>query len=472
MTLCVCGITGLQLYWNYQNYQSTLRNFMRDSNEALEQAVASEMDLRREGIILQVKQWLNDTSLFAITCNTKNRKRETVFTLKDAGSNAKGISFSINAVKEPLDTITPAAKKIFIDHFAATIVKEDLKKGIVYYYTQRLGDSLHVVFEKSKLEPGTLHALYAAELKRKDISANFEIAPSDTTLYLTRFVNASLRRPYDKEMVRAGLQQPGSYFLTKMKWLIITSLLLIIVTLVCYVYTIRTLFSQHKLNRLKDDFISNMTHELNTPLSAIRICTEALQTLQPDARRSAEYLEIIRQQAEKLSGLSESILAARQPAFSKGAFATVSLAAVMGAAIDDLSAQVQQSGAVIAFAGGSEPYYVKGDAGSLKHIFVNLIDNAIRYHVTMPQVQITIMDAKQHVRVTVADHGPGIPPEYHKKVFEKFFRIPTGNLHDVKGYGLGLSYVAQVVENHRGMISVSDQPNGTGAIFTIEIPKA
>ena len=139
MTLCVAGITGLQLYWNYQNYQSTTKSFSHDINEALRVAVDREIDSRNDSIVAKFKTWLYDTSVVQITVDRKNRKHETVFHMKDThpmNKNERGVSLGIKDFKEPLDSITPKAKKIFIDHFTGVLVKEDLKKGIVYFYTQ------------------------------------------------------------------------------------------------------------------------------------------------------------------------------------------------------------------------------------------------------------------------------------------------------------------------------------------------
>ena len=309
MSLCVAGIIGLQLFWNYQNYKTTVGAFRHDINESLNTAVDLEMEQRHQQLINQCKRWLADTSLISITCDTKNRPGNTVFHINDrhpkyAGSS--GISFGIGDFKPKLTRITPEAKKMVIDHFGDKKLRSDLKEGNIYYYTQRLGDSLMVAFTNSRVQMSVLDNIYKQSLLSKDIQTSFNLNPIDTSgsVYLTKSINTSFRRPYKKELVRAGFESPDRYFLKTMRWVITTTLLLIVIALLCFGYTAKTLLSQQKLAELKDDFINNMTHELNTPLTSIKITTEALNAFDYSPQQQKEYLDIITYQTEKLTDLT------------------------------------------------------------------------------------------------------------------------------------------------------------------------
>lgn len=475
MSLCVAGIIGLQWFWNYQNYRSTVDTFQRDVNESLNTAVELEMAQRRQQLINQVKGWLADTSFIRITCDTKNRANNTVFHINDrypkfAGS--KGTSFSINEFQPKLEHITPEAKKVLIEHFGERTLRGDLQKGFIYYYTPRLGDSLTVAFFKSHLRLSALDSIYRRLLKLKSVQASFSLNPTDTVnfVYLTHPVNAAFHRPYKKEIVRAGFESPKSYFLKSMKWVIMTTLLLVAVCLLCFGYTVKTLLSQQKLAQLKDDFINNMTHELNTPLSSIKITAEALKTFAYTPERQKEYLDIISYQTEKLTDLTARILDTnRSVAASRQNWQPVDLAVLLNKAIEDMGTRFANKQAIVTYEPPEEPVPIYGEAFSLITVFTNIIDNALKYASPDMRLTIRLVATNRWVEVVFADNGVGIPDEYRMKVFDPFFRVPRGNVHDVKGYGLGLSYVNQVLQQHRGSVTVqANEPSGSQ--FTIRLP--
>ncbi len=474
MSACVVGIIGLQLFWNYQNYNSTVKNFTHDTNEALSHAVNREINVRHLTIVKQFKRWLADTAFIEITCDNVNRDNKTVFHMRDAhpiNEDKRPVSIGLVSFKESLSEITPEAKAFFIEHFGNNILMGDLKKGIVYFYTQRLGDSLAVAYDRSKLNLDTLRTFYKEELALKEIYTSFELNPEETEkdAFVTQKVNTALRAPYDKEPVCAGFVSPFAYFLKEMKWVIISTLLLIAITLFCFGYTVKTLLSQQKLAELKDNFINNMTHELNTPLTSIRITSEALKSFNHSDETRQEYLEIISQQTEKLTDLTAQILNTNRLVVSRKSMKAIDVDKLIRQAIDDLSPQAEKYHASIHYQESSTSIYIKGEEESLINAFANIIDNALKYSSERLQLTITSIIRNGYAEISFADNGPGIPDEYRKRIFENFFRVPQGNTHTVKGYGLGLSYVQQVVSQHQGFVTVSDnQP--AGSIFTLKLP--
>jgi len=477
MAVCIIAVTGLQLFWNYQNYRSMIKNFNHDINQALQTAVDQELDARQQVIINQMKGWMSDTSFVKITCNTNNRQHKTVFTMRDVhpySTKEKGISLSVNTFKPQLNTITPAAKQFFINHFANNIVLSDLKKGFIYYYTQRLGDSLQHAFFTSKLDLLQLKRLYKQELFTLNISSAFFINPlvENSSSFITRSVNSSLRRPYEKEWVKAGFKTPGLYFIRQMKWVVLTTLILVVVIVLCFGYTTRILLSQHKLAELKNNFINNMTHELNTPLSSIKITVEALNTYNQNPTRLKEYLGIISYQTERLSELSHQILNTNTIVRLKNQnLKPVILNALIKQSLEVMSPQIEKCGARLSVEASAETI-VNADSESLINAFNNIIDNALKYKTSeQPVLSISITKNKHYAEVNFADNGPGIPQKYHSHVFDQFFRVPYGNQHDVKGYGLGLSYVKEVMLAHHGKVYISANTSN-GSTFTLQFPFA
>lgn len=476
MSLCVTGIVGLQLFWNYQSYKITVKAFDHDINEALTSAVAKETDQRQDQIVKRFKGWLADTSLIIITADHKNRDSTTVFYTQDAHPKfrediKRKSQFGLQDFKEKLDHITPKAKAYMIEHFGDRILKRDLKQGTVYYYTQMLGDSLQKVFNGSRMNPQEIKILFRRELAARNIDAGFILNPQKKAdLFLTKQVNTNFRKPYKNDFVYAGFENPYTYFFRKIKWVIISSLLLIFITIGCFAYTIRILFSQQKLAQLKEAFISNMTHELNTPISSIKITAEALKSFKHRPETTYEYLDIITYQADKLSKLTSQILNNSQLIKNDATnWTKINLNDLVVTAIYDLKSQSESNYAMIESRLPDVAPWITGDTSSLRNVLINLIDNAFKYTTATPRITIDVIVSAKQAVINVTDNGIGIPEEYHLAVFEQFFRVPQGNLHDVKGFGLGLSYVRQVIQHHKGEVTViNNMPSGS--IFTIKLP--
>ncbi|GAB3754411.1 sensor histidine kinase [Spirosoma pomorum] len=475
MSLCVLGIIGLQLFWNYQHYQRTVATFKHDSNEALQVAVDQEIEQRRQLIIDRAKRWLADTSFIRITCDVNKRHGQTVFYVNDrypkfAGS--QGLSFSLRDFTPKLNHITPQARQMAIDHVGNKMLRKDLMNGMTYYYTQRLGDSLVAALDKSHLRLAILDTLFRRTLISQDIQTPFVLNPIDTLTdnFFTRPVNASWRRPFAQELVRAGFASPNQYFFQRMKWVMLTTLLLISVCVFCFGYTVKTLLSQHRLAELKDDFINNMTHELNTPLSSIKITTEALKTFAYEPVMQQEYLNIISYQTEKLTDLTSRILHANRLLTTMNHhWQPLDLRGIIARALADMAVRFDHERACVHFDPGDVPLLVNGEEGGLLTVFTNVMDNALKYTPGCLQLDIQLATKNRWVEISFADNGIGIPVDYRTRVFEPFFRVPRGNVHDVKGYGLGLNHVRQILRQHRGSVQVgANEP--TGSQFIIKLP--
>lgn len=476
MSLCTIGIIGLQLFWNIQNYKSTVTSFEKDINESLNEAVEMEMGQRRQQLITKFKTWLADTSFITVTCDTKNRDSATVFHFNDRHPKfpgSKGISFGVTDFHKKLNKLTPEAKKVAINQFGDKILRADLEKGIVYYYTQRLGDSLAVAFAISHVNRNALTSIYKKVLLSKGINTWFTLSTVDQRrdYYQTKVVNTDFERPFKKANVQASFDSPDVYFLNRMKWVILSTFVLITITLFCFGYTVKTLLSQQKLAELKDNFINNMTHELNTPLTSIKVTAEALKSFDQSPKLQKEYLEIISYQTDKLANLSSQILNTnKQVVANQKTWDILDLNTLVQKAIQDQRIRLDRKKATITYV-PVEGAFVYGDASSLLNVFANIIDNSLKYTELPPLIEILIVKHRQLAELTFSDNGIGIPVEFHQMIFEPFFRIAPDKIHDVKGYGLGLSYVNQVIQQHKGSISVHPNQPG-GSQFKIKIPLA
>ncbi|SFA51683.1 His Kinase A (phospho-acceptor) domain-containing protein [Pedobacter suwonensis] len=472
MSCCVLGIVSLQLYWNFKNYNSVVANFKKDTNNALDIAVEREMMQRRKQLVSEVKKWMNNPSIVKITCDTNNKDHSTAFTLTDAipyyaDEKADQVTMGISSFNKKVGRINPEAKKVFIEHFSK-ILMNDLKDATVHYYTQGIGHRLDRSFNESRLDSANLIKIYKEELAKRQISTSFKLNTMLLTSnsFVTHKVNTAFRRPYVNSLVFASLENPNSYYLRQTKWLVIGSVSLIGITLSCFYYTVKTLFNQHKLVAIKNQFISNMTHEINTPLSSIQVTAEALKKFKPNEETTEKYLEIILYQTQKLNDLTNEILeSAKLDTLKFSMEDMVDLKQLISEILADLCEVIKIQ---LNFEAGD--FIIMGNRVHLQRLITNLLENAIKYNIeSIPEISVDLEKINSGILLRIIDNGPGIADEHKSKIFDQFYRIPTGNMHNVKGYGLGLNYVKKVVSQHGGSISVSDN-KPSGAIFTLIFP--
>lgn len=230
---------------------------------------------------------------------------------------------------------------------------------------------------------------------------------------------------------------------------------------------------QRKLAELKNEFISNITHELKTPIATVGVAIEALKNFNAinDPHKTKEYLDISSNELHRLGLLVDKVL--KLSMFEKKEielkYESLNLKDIVDEVTTSMRLQLEKNHARVTVTQNGD-LNIQGDRLHLLSVIFNLLDNAIKYSNGDPSIQIELNGDERNVELSIKDNGAGIAPEYQNKVFEKFFRIPHGDTHNAKGYGLGLSYVAHVVKKHNGIISVDSQP-GLGTRFIISLPK-
>jgi two-component system phosphate regulon sensor histidine kinase PhoR len=252
------------------------------------------------------------------------------------------------------------------------------------------------------------------------------------------------------------------------------SLTLALIILVISFVAIYVIFRQKKLSEIKNDFVNNMTHELKTPISTISLASQMLADpgLGADTKNLGHISSLIQEESKRLGNQVERVL--QMSILEEGKMSLrlqpVIIDRLVHQAAEKISIQVEQRNGSLKLdlQGGDEP--VMGDETHLTNVIFNLLDNALKYCNSTPDIRIETRSTSRSVQIRISDNGIGISKEYLNRIFDKFFRVPTGNIHDVKGFGLGLSYVKKVLEQHRGSISVDSEPEA-GTTFTMIIPK-
>lgn len=251
------------------------------------------------------------------------------------------------------------------------------------------------------------------------------------------------------------------------------SLLLFGMTALAFGLVYRSLRQQERLTALKNDFISNITHELKTPIATVSVAIEALQNFnalqKPELTK--EYLDISKNELSRLSMLVDKVLKLsvfeqKEPELKKE---IIDLASLVAQVLDSMRLQFEKLGVKIAFdTEGADHTFVEADKTHLTSVIYNLLDNAIKYD--GKNVNIQFATDQNALKMSIEDDGCGIASEYQAKIFDKFFRVPKGDIHNVKGYGLGLSYVASIVKQHGGRIEVQSVLE-KGSTFSVFLPK-
>ncbi len=265
----------------------------------------------------------------------------------------------------------------------------------------------------------------------------------------------------------------NAYMFQNMHSVLISSVGLLIMLLSCFGYTIYIIFRQKKISEIKTDFINNMTHEFKTPVATIMIASDALKDpeILEDRQRVNRLANIIYDENVRLGNHIERVLniAKIDKGDLKLNFKPVEMNDLIAAIADSLTLQFQKKDAKVELQLEAVRDIVQGDELHLSNIIFNLIDNALKYSKEQPEIKISTLNAGKNLLIRVKDNGIGMSKDQLSKIFEQFYRIPTGNLHDVKGFGLGLSYVDNIVKRHNGIVRVKSEKD-KGSEFEISFP--
>lgn len=372
------------------------------------------------------------------------------------------------------------------------IVRITTKSDLITHLVEQIKEKSQDI--ENRIDPKVLDSLLKAELSNRGITVPYqftvEIRPrrDDQAEYL--FVKHEeqkheiLENGYPVRLfptewfgspawLYVHFPNPQSFILKNTAWVLGSSLLFIGLIVFCFATAIFIILKQKKLSEITHDFINNMTHELKTPISTVSLACEAIQD--PDIRlmptQVDRYLKIIQEENDRLGHQVEKVL--QIAVLDRGDFQLkiehVDIHQIIDRAIHHISIQVENRQGTITTNLRASPSEVKADEGHLLNIILNLLDNANKYSPQLPQIRVqTYQDAKG-VFIEIQDKGCGMNRETIKKVFDKFYRVPTGNLHDVKGFGLGLSYVKSMTEAHSGEIFVKSELN-KGSTFTLFFP--
>ena len=467
MAITILGIAGFQLYWLKQSYEREKRALAIKTSAAFRETI---FHLQTSKLKLDGFQW-------------DSTKKGKVKIFMEDGTEQMRVR--VAPKQEIISTINVIRDKL------KDSIKETVSTGMIISLNQ---DSVHFnrqmhsgpgrdhVFNmlygmdslQDPIKVTEIDSAYRKALQEEKINIPFSIKQLDSAIFeegpTLNQVTIGFAKPVTYQL-RPGNTFP--YLLKRISLPILFSIILLGITILSFVLLYRSLLRQRRLAELKNEFISNITHELKTPIATVGVAIEALKNFNAinDPQRTKEYLDISGNELQRLSLLVDKVL--KLSMFEKKEvdlkLEAVSVKEVVDEVVASLRLQLEKYHAKVTVASEGNTS-LQADKLHLQSVVFNLLDNALKYGKENPAIDITIKGEDETMILSVADNGIGIASTYKDKIFDKFFRIPHGDTHNAKGYGLGLSYVAQVVQKHKGTIAVDSQP-GTGTKFTIKLPK-
>ena len=345
-----------------------------------------------------------------------------------------------------------------------------------------------VVNIENEIDPYFLEEYLYRELQVLGLNQDFEYAVFDCTSNQMVYGNYCKYAPEAEEEVEPsempkyegltyyfGVKFPSrpGYLFGKMRLSIVFSILLLF-TILFFMYAMYTILKQKRLSEMQKDFINNMTHEFRTPISTIGISADVFLNHPEIAAnpRLKRYAGIIKEQNQRLNNQVEKVLQLAK--IEKNSFSinkeSVDLPGLVSGVVESAKVKAANQNGTVEMVYNGSPFAITADRLHLTNVLHNLLDNAIKYCQKAPKIRVGLTNTPEHILVSIEDNGIGISKEHEMRIFDKFFRVPTGNVHDVKGFGLGLYYVRKIIDAHHWQIRVKSQA-GTGTTFTLEIPK-
>ncbi|TDS10410.1 sensor histidine kinase [Sphingobacterium paludis] len=329
------------------------------------------------------------------------------------------------------------------------------------------------------------------ELSKRDIYAPFNLEVRDDRSLLVyetwrekEGAKSAARANYSTRLFENDLgRSPGRvtvYFPNKpsiirdnISYLLLPMIALLALLIGAFAYTLSIIFKQKKISAMKTDFMNNMTHEFKTPVATIMIASESLKDpeISSDERRVNRLANIIYDENVRLGNHIERVLniARLEKENLKIEKVNVHINEVVSGVLDSMALQLQKANGSLATNMAAVNDLVTGDELHLSNVFFNLVDNAIKYSKDAPDITVKTFNLKNNIVITIADKGMGMTKDQKEKIFDQFYRIPTGNVHNVKGFGLGLSYVNDIVKRLNGKIQVKSEKD-KGTIFELSFP--
>ena len=372
----------------------------------------------------------------------------------------ENINSELSEVNSLTYTLGNAIRK---DTTEVNIGLDSLEKASQYYLNDYISYQLNV----SGIDAPFSYSLYSRDSINYMSSVRPHLKANNNLTYPIQ-IKGYLPELLEKEIVlEIGFEDLNKYFLGQIRGLIIPGLLFLFMIVIVVIWVLRSFYLQRSINTTTNDFINNLTHELKTPVFSIGLASKILEEDVPDNKKAV--VELIRSESDRLKRHIDKVLelAGMESGKKLLQFTVIDFKPDLDRICEGFSLLAQHDAIEFDYELGEGPYYIRAEKFHLENVVGNLLENARKYS-DQPKVKLTAITQKGWLHIKISDNGQGIAQEDIKKIFRKYFRIKNGDVHKVKGYGLGLYYVQKIIKMHRGKISV-DSKLGEGTTFTISL---
>lgn len=530
ITATIIATIGVQFYWNYKNYEENKRQVTNEIQLSLDNAVEEYYSSLAKSDFLTIID--NNSNSVAIFKNPLNLIKEKSYKSKSIGNiinkvktnnsekekprasiNNLKFTFDENLSKEKIDSMMISAKDFVIEFNSNldslnnkkkdsvevlnqitdkkksfNLNSDGANKVIKYFRGKKAADSLKLIknlkpifisFLDQSVEYKKIDSLIEIQLQKKgiELTTSFHHLKNDTLFHQTKDSLLATEKKYlrskstfvkDNEAFKLVYNNPSIVALKRSSFGIFLSLLLSLAVISSLFYLLKIINQQKELAAIKNDLISNITHEFKTPIATISAAIEAIKNFNvlEDPEKTSKYLSMSSIQINKLHQMVEKLLEtamldSEQLVLKKETIDIVDIAEKVVYKHQILALKKELS-----FSTTLQPCYANVDVFHFENVISNLIDNAVKYGGN--QIEMNISSVLNTIEITVVDDGNGIEKNQKEKIFDKFYRVPKGNTHDVKGFGIGLYYCKKIIEKHEGFIGLTSDKSKT--IFKITIP--
>jgi two-component system, OmpR family, phosphate regulon sensor histidine kinase PhoR len=465
MGLAMTALILVQAFWlknawlvKEKQFDQLITTLMFDIERQIERHEATDL------IVRENERVARDTSSFFLTVPGKIGGPAS-----QGGSQKSGKSAKIDPDKKNQMHDWVNNRREFVNRVIASMFfkSAEIEKRIS---RQVLEQIIHDVIKENGID---LHYEYAV------IRYNNEIAYSSKNFNLAEEAEYYRVQLFPEDVI-ANSNWLWIYFPAKqnflfrsLSYLAVSSLLLTLAIVASFGVTFILMLRQKRLSEIRNDFVSNMTHELKTPISTISLASQMLgdKSIPPEIKNTEQISKIIAEECRRLGNQVEKVL--QTAVFDKGKLrlrlVEVDMHEIISSVIENFSIQVRNRNGKISSALNAENFILYIDQVHITNVLSNLLDNAIKYCNRDPEIHIETSNRGEFFLILVRDNGIGIGKADQKRVFEKFYRVPTGNVHTVKGFGLGLSYVKMIIEEHHGYVDLESELYA-GSTFKIYLP--
>lgn len=484
MTLSLLGVTGIQAYWlknaydlKEEKFESEVGQALSDITERVDNMASLRFLFNNFGIKPFFSENLAPHLGFPARDSSSGNLRLTMNLGEDTVVlyNADPSDSIINAIDERKGLVLKTRPDQMMKKGAQLDML--LRKMVRYELSRRRNDS-------SWMDRQTLDSLINFELKSRGIDVPYEFAvANDKEIIIssrawdpTYHQHTATLFPNDiltNEILSLSFPSKADYIFRSLWVMLVVSLLFTVAIVYTFYRTLNFSLKQKRISDIKTDFINNMTHEFKTPIATINLAIDALRNpkVRGDSARVEHYSNMIKQENQRMNLQVESVL--RMALLDKQEldldFKREDVLKVVQGCLDHISLQLESKGGHLQKFFNEKSLVLDIDTNHLSNTVINILDNAIKYSVGPPEIKVVAESTQNHFILIISDKGLGMTKDEQKHIFDRFYRVSAGDLHNIKGHGLGLSYAKGIVESHGGRLEVESE-KGKGSKFYIYLP--